>query len=121
MTEKGKVSAISDGGKKVTVIPAFSRDVVSHELVVPFFLYGCLEVNMEVVYCCFPDNTGVVLARMDGEWNHEVRDGVEIVTGDVTITAGDMATGQVPSYNGHTHEYSHGGTSTGPDTTKPPQ
>lgn len=82
MTEKGKISAILDGGKKVTVIPSFSGDVVSHELVVPFFLIGCLTVQMDVAYCSFPDNTGVVLARMDGEWNHKI-EGDLVMTGTV--------------------------------------
>lgn len=104
MIEKGKISAILDGGKKVTIIPAFSRAVVSHELVVPFFLFECLEVNMEVVYAYFQDNTGIVLARTDGEWNHKIWDGVEIVTGDLKTHA-------VPSYHNHTHTCPEGTTS----------
>lgn len=104
MIEKGYISAILDGGKKVTVVPAFSSDVVSHELVVPFFLYKSLTVKMEVVYCWFQDDTGMVLGRMDGEWNHKIFDGVEIATGD-------LVTPSVPSYNGHTHSCPDGTTS----------
>lgn len=104
MIEKGYISAILEGGKKVTVIPAFSSDVVSHELVVPFFLYKSLAVKMEIVYCWFQDDTGMVLGRMDGDWNHQIFDGVEIVTGDLT-------TPSVPSYNGHTHSCPDGSTS----------
>ena len=105
MTEKGRISAILEGGRKVTVIPSFSGDVVSHELVVPFFLFGCLKVQMEVAYCSFPDNTGVVLARMDGEWNHKIE-------GDLEMTG--MLLGAVVKEGGirlgtHTHNDSLGG------------
>lgn len=103
MIEKGYISAILDGGKKVTVVPAFSSDVVSHELVVPFFLFECLAVKMEIVYCWFQDDTGMVLGRMDGEWNHKIFDGVEIVTGDLVAPG-------VPSYTGHTHTCPDGNT-----------
>ena len=104
MIEKGYVSAILEEGKKVTVVPAFSSDVVSHELVVPAFLQGCLTVKTEVIYCWFQDDTGMVLARMDGEWNHTIYDGV-------TIATGDLVTPSVPSYNGHTHTCPDGDTS----------
>lgn len=130
---KGYVSAIIDK-THATVIPAFSDVPVSIELVIPWALWECLKVDMEVVYAQFPDNTGVILARMDGEWNHkiwknpegayavqhmtgdvEVVEGDEIVTaGDVKITAGDMSTSVVPSYNGHTHTCPHGGDTGGP-------
>lgn len=73
MIEKGTISTVS--GKKATVIPSFSNAPVSVELVVPFFLVGSLTVGMPVVYAQFEDNTGVILARMDGEWNHDL-DGV---------------------------------------------
>lgn len=104
MIEKGYISAILEGGKKVTVIPAFSSDVVSHELVVPFFLYKSLAVKMEIVYCWFQDDTGMVLGRMDGDWNHKIFDGVEIVSGDLVAPG-------VPSYTGHTHTCPDGSTS----------
>ena len=104
MIEKGYISAILDGGRKARVVPAFSSEVVSHDLVVPFFLWECLEVKMEVAYCYFQDNTGVLLARMDGEWNHKIFDGVEIVSGDLVAPG-------VPSYTGHTHSCPDGNTS----------
>ena len=117
---KGTISALYNGGKTATVKP-YLGEVVTPELVVPFFLFECLEVGMAVVYATFKDNTGVVLARMDGEWNHKLYDGVEIASKDVKITGGDLITGSVPSYKNHTHGYSHGGTSAGADTTEPPK
>ena len=95
MVSKGTISALYEGGKKASIKP-YMGDVVTPQLVVPFFLLECLEVGMPVVYTTFEDNTGVVLARMDGEWNHKVWDGVKIVSGD-------LETSQVPSYHNHTH------------------
>ena len=107
---KGTISALHDGGKIAEVKP-YLGEVVTPRLVVPFFLFECLEVGMPVVYASFEDNTGVVLARMDGEWNHKLYDGVEIATDNVKITTGDLITGKVSSYHGHTHTCPDGGTS----------
>lgn len=100
---KGTISALYNGEKTATVKP-YLGDVVTPEMVVPFFLYKSLTIGMPVVYVSFEDNTGVILARMDGEWNHKIFDGFEIVTGD-------MKTSEVPSYNNHTHTCPDGGTS----------
>ena len=105
MIGKGTISALYEGGKIATVKP-YLGEVVTPRLVVPFFLFECLEVGMPVVYVAFEDNTGVIMARMDGEWNHKLYDGVEIVTGDLVTSA-------VPSYHGHTHTAPHG------ETTEP--
>lgn len=110
MINKGTVSALLEGGKKINVKP-YRGQIVTVDLIVPYFLFECLEVGMPVVYATFEDNTGIVLARMDGEWNHKLRDGVEMVTGDVKITAGDLITGSVASYNSHTHDCPDGETS----------
>lgn len=112
---KGKISAVKDK-THATVVPAFSDTPVSTALVIPWALLECLEVGMDVVYAQFPDNTGVILARMDGEWNHKLwaDDGglaVEAVTGNLKLDAGDMITAAVPSYNGHTHTCPDGETS----------
>ena len=71
MIYKGQVSAILDGGKKVTVTP-YAGGTVTFPLVVPYFLIDALPVNTPVVYAAFADNTGIVLARADGEWNHAI-------------------------------------------------
>lgn len=106
MIEKGKVSAVLDGGNKVTVIPAFSPDVVTHTLAVPFFLLGCLDIDTEVVYCQFQDNTGIVLARMDGEWNRTIE-------GDINIS-GAIKTAAGINLTTHTHTDTMGGVTSGP-------
>lgn len=69
MVKKGKVSTVSADEKMVTVTP-YSGGIVSAPLVVPFFLVGALPVNTPVVYATFDDNTGIVLSRADGDWNH---------------------------------------------------
>lgn len=99
---KGTISALYEGEKMATIKP-YLGEVVTPKLVVPFFLFKCLEIGMPVVYVAFEDNTGVVLARMDGEWNHKIWDGVEIVSGDLKTSA-------VPSYHGHTHQCPDGST-----------
>lgn len=71
MVQKGKVSAVLNGGKEVTVTPYFGG-TVTFPLVVPFFLIGALPVNTPVVFVTFGDNSGIVLARADGEWNHAI-------------------------------------------------
>ena len=72
MVLKGKVSDVLNGGAAVTVTP-YGGGVVTVPLTVPFFLIGALEVNIPVAYVLFEDNTGIVLARMDGEWNHKLQ------------------------------------------------
>lgn len=72
MVMKGKVSSVLDGGASVAVTP-YGGGVVTKPLTVPFFLIGALEVNVPVAYATFEDNTGIVLARMDGEWNHSLQ------------------------------------------------
>ena len=73
MVKKGKVSSLAADGKTVTVTP-YAGGVVSAQLVVPFFLIGALPVGTPVVYSVFDDNTGIVLARADGDWNHKIED-----------------------------------------------
>lgn len=103
---KGRVSAIHDGGKKVEVKPS-TGEVVTARLVVPFFLFDDLPVGTEVVYASFDDNTGVVLARMDGEWNHDLKGAVKI---EQQVEAQDFRS-DVASFNTHIHSAPDGSTS----------
>lgn len=114
MIDKGLISTLSEDGKTATVVPAFAGSSVTFPLVVPFFLAGSLAVKMPVVYATFPDNTGVILARMDGEWSRTLSGDLTI---SGTVTVGDIKTGSVPSYNTHTH----GGVESGGSSTSGPQ
>lgn len=108
MIYKGRVSAILDGGKKVTVTP-YAGETVTFPLVVPFFLIGAVPVNTPVVYATFADNSGIIIARTDGEWNHEI-------AGDITILGNVTAENFISSvadFNSHTHN-SPDGTTSGP-------
>ena len=71
MVHKGKISAVLNDGKMVTVTP-YAGNTVTTALTVPGFLVGVLPVGTPVVYVVFDDNTGIVLARMDGEWNGSI-------------------------------------------------
>ena len=68
MIQKGKITAVLDGGKAVTVTP-YGGSTVTAPITVPFFLVGALPVGTAVVFVHFTDNTGIVLSRMDGEGN----------------------------------------------------
>lgn len=76
MVHKGKVSAVLDGGKAVTVTP-YAGLTVTTAITVPFFLVGALPIGTPVAYVVFEDNTGIVLSRMDGEWNRNIFSGEE--------------------------------------------
>jgi hypothetical protein len=65
------VSTVLNGGKAVTVTP-YAGSTVTAPLTVPFFLVGVLPVGTPVAYVVFDDNTGIVLSRMDGEWNETI-------------------------------------------------
>lgn len=71
MVQKGKVSAVLNGGKAVTVTP-YIGSTVTTPITVPVFLVGALPVGTPVAYVVFEDNTGIVLSRMDGEWNGSI-------------------------------------------------
>lgn len=68
MVQKGKVSAVLNNGKTVIVTP-YAGGIVTAPITVPFFLVGVLPVGTPVAYVVFDDDTGIVLSRMDGEWN----------------------------------------------------
>ena len=73
MVKKGKISTLSADGRTATVTP-YSGGVVSAPLVVQFFLIGALPIGTPVIYSVFEDNTGIILARADGEWNHKLQE-----------------------------------------------
>ena len=73
MIQKGKVSTIMNGGKSITATP-YAGGTVTAPLTVPFFLIDALPVGTPIAYVVFEDNTGVVLSRMDGDWNHTLQE-----------------------------------------------
>lgn len=67
--DKGKISSIK--GQMAEVIPYQASITVTPQLTIPALLIGNLEVNTEVVYVMFEDNTGIILDRMDGKNTHK--------------------------------------------------
>lgn len=105
MINKGFVSTIVDDGKKAIVIPQEANGTTTIALVIPYFLLECLEINMPVVYATFEDNTGIILSRLDGEWNHKIYEtltikGVTHMTDKLTADNGITATGGISSAGG---------------------
>lgn len=105
---KGLVSAIQDGGKSITAVISNAPGAVSCTLTVPFFLLECLEIGMPIAFVEFEDCTGLVLARMDGEWNHDLKGEVRV---ELEVTASDFVA-DTAAFNSHTHTGVHGETTT---------
>ena len=109
--QKGTISSVEGktdrNGDKTTarVLPSTADGAVTRPLTIPWWLRGSmgnLKPDDEVVFVVFEDGTGVILSRMDGEW-----DGT--VPGDVNVN-GDVYTVNV-SLNTHTHTGTDGETS----------
>lgn len=105
--QKGLISTLPSK-YEATVAIYNHPGAVSCTLVIPFYLVGCLKVGMPVAYVEFDDCTGLVLERMDGEWNHDLEGSVNV---QENVTASDTIT-PVASFNTHTHTGVHGETST---------
>lgn len=109
--EKGKISSVSE--TTASVVYGGARNVVTANLTVPFFLLGCLSVNDSVAFVQFDDGSGLILARMDGDWNKNI-DGDVNISGK--LTADDVSTYSVSSLDSHTH----GGVEPGSSSTYAP-
>lgn len=105
MINKGFISSLTEDSTKAIVIPQEASQNVTFPLVIPYFLLECLAVNMPVVYATFPDQTGIILARMDGEWNHKIYrtltvEGTAHMTERLTADRGITATGGISAAGG---------------------
>lgn len=120
---KGKISSIS--GNTARVLPATASSSVSRPYTIPWYLrgeMGGLGVGSEVVFAVFDDMSGIVLARMDGDWPGVIPDDITITgvvqaTAAVTITAAltaSSATVAGVSVEGHKHTDSMGGETDAP-------
>lgn len=133
MIQKGTISSVegdvdrNDDKTKARLLPCTADGVVTRPLTIPWWLrgrMGRLKPGDEVAYVKFEDGTGIILARMDGDWDGTVPGDVTIIKGSVEVTEGDLAvtTGDVSipagdvmasgiSHTGHTHTGAHGETS----------
>ena len=101
--------------------------MVTRPLTLPWWLrgkMGNLKPGDEVAYAMFEDGTGIILSRMDGEWDGTVPGDVTVIKGSVTVKEGDISVSagsvSVPSgdvtasgisHTSHTHAGVHGETS----------
>lgn len=107
--QKGKISTIegpadaNGNNTRARVIPEQADGVVTKPLVIASQLRGKsgnLSKGTEVVFAVFPDQSGIILCRADGEW-------FQTIHGDVTVTgkltASDVKTDTLMSVNNHVH------------------
>lgn len=119
MIQKGKISTVEgaadrNGDKTAArVLPCTADDMVTRPLTIPWWLrgkMGNLKPGDEVAYAMFEDGTGIILSRMDGEWDGTVPGSVKVEKGDVTVPDGDVTASGI-SLKTHTHAGVHGETS----------
>lgn len=119
MIQKGKISTVEGAadrnGDKTTarVLPCTADGMVTRPLTIPWWLrgkMGNLKPGDEVAYAMFEDGTGIILSRMDGEWDGTVPGSVKVEKGDVTVLDGDVTASGI-SLKTHTHAGVHGETS----------
>lgn len=68
---KGRLSSI-DQDKHLCKVQTEDH-MVTHDIVIPFYLRresGDLQKDQEVIFALFGDNTGILLHRMDGDWEY---------------------------------------------------
>lgn len=119
MIQKGKISTVEGAadrnGDKTTarVLPCTADGMVTRPLTIPWWLrgkMGNLKPGDEVAYAMFEDGTGIILSRMDGEWDGTVPGSVKVEKGDVTVPDGDVTASGI-NLKTHTHAGVHGETS----------
>ena len=119
MIQKGKISSIEGkldrNGDYTTarVLPCTADGVVTRPLTIPWWLrgkMGNLSPGIEVAYTMFEDGTGLIISRMDGNWDGIVPGDVEVILGDVTVPDGDVIASRI-SLTEHTHNCASGETS----------
>ena len=119
MIQKGKISSVEGtpdrNGDKTTarVLPSTADSMVTRPLTIPWYLrgeMGGLTVGTEVAYAMFEDGTGIILSRMDGEWDGTVPGSAKVEKASVTVPDGDVTATDI-SLKTHMHTGVHGETS----------
>lgn len=119
MIQKGKISTVEGAadrnGDKATarVLPCTADGMVTRPLTIPWWLrgkMGNLKPGDEVAYAMFEDGTGIILSRMDGEWDGTVPGSVKVDKGSVTVPDGNVTASGI-SLKTHKHTGVHGETS----------
>lgn len=95
---------------RARVQPQAKAGLVSRPLTIPWWLrgqMGNITKGTEVVYALFEDQTGVIISRMDGDWQGTIP-GPITTTGKIKTT--DVETSDISSVNGHVHGLPPNGT-----------
>jgi hypothetical protein len=126
MIRKGKISSLegtTDVDGNHTQARITYGEIVSPPITIPWWLrggLGNLQPQDEIAFSLFDDLTGIIWSRLDGEggkeipWDIIIKGGAS-VTGKVT--ASELTTDSVASYNSHVH----GGIERGGGTTDAPR
>ena len=105
---------------KARVLPVLNPNMPTLPLTIPWYLrgkMGNLKIGDLVIFSLFDDFSGIIFARMDGEWSGIIPGNLQILgSGNVekTFSAKDITTEQVASLNSHEHPNGNNGNSTGP-------
>lgn len=119
MIQKGTISSVEGradrNGDKTTarVLPCTADGAVTRPLTIPWWLrgkMGNLKPGDEVAFAKFEDGTGIILSRMDGEWDGTVPGDVTIDKGGINVPDGDVTASGI-SQTSHTHAGVNGETS----------
>lgn len=129
--QKGTLQSVN--GSTATAVSAEHPDIVTRELVIPFYwreLMGNLKPGEEVYYIEDDEHKGMIIGRTDGNWDQKIRGTLTVeeavtmndtlnvkaaVQADSTITASGEITSGAIGLTTHKH------TSTAPGTpTTPP-
>lgn len=100
MVQMGKISSILNDEKDINenpvwaqVIPCTADTMVTPKIRIPYYLrgqWGNLEVDTLVLFFLAEDGTGIILMRMDGEWDGHMHGDITILKGFLEMTEGDF-------------------------------
>ena len=77
--EKGKINSLDQDKHLAKVLT--ESGLITYDLVIPFYLRkesGDLKKEDEVIFVVFDDNTGMILHRMDGDWEYKTIKSLEV-------------------------------------------
>lgn len=123
--EKGVIVSLEEKTAKVQSTTADGAETLP--LTIPWWLrgeIGNLKKGTEVAYCLFDDATGVILSRMDGEWEGNFF--AKTITADSAtidaIAAQDVAAAETVTASGVSlSEHTHSGVMAGGASTQKPE
>lgn len=117
--QKGTLQSVN--GSTATAVSAEHPDIVTRELVIPFYwreLMGNLQPGEEVYYIEDDEHKGMIIGRTDGNWDQKIR-GTLTVEEAVTMNDTLKVTGEVTSGTIALTAHKHTSAAPGTPTTPP--